>query len=711
MNLNAVLAYAGALLGAGFAIVTILRRPRNAARCAFATGMMLLAVESLFGGLAAASLLPADGLYWLNWRLCVMALLPGTWLLFSLAYARGNAREFLAAWWLPLVAAFAVPVGLLLLAGGRMMEHGGATQLPDTGVLKLSSSGRVLCLLFIVAAILVLMNLERTFRASVGTVRWRIKFMVLGLGLLFVTRAYTGSQMFLFRAINPALEAVEAAALVLACLLIAFSLLRAGYFDVDIYPSRAALHNSLTVLVAGAYLLTVGVLAKVVAYLGGSSAFATEAFLVLVALVLLAVLLLSERIRLHTRRFVSRHFQRPLYDYRSVWRSFTESTSSRVEQADLCRAVVKLVSDYFQVLSVTIWLVDNERENLVFGASTALPEGQGETLKPSVQDAAEVIRGMRQHAGPVDIDSSSETWAAALRRCTPTEFRSGGNRISVPLAAGGEVLGVLILGDRVGGVRFLVQDLDLLKCVGDQAAASLLNIQLAKRLMRAKEMEAFQTMSAFFVHDLKNTASTLSLMLQNLRVHFDNPEFREDALRGVSRTVEHINHLISRLTQLRQEMKIAPVASDLNALVVGTLGHLDAVPDVRVATNLRPLPKLLLDPEQIQKVLTNLVINAREAIGGAGEIRIETLQENSWAVLSVADNGCGMDRDFLERSLFRPFQTTKKKGIGIGMFQSKMIVEAHRGRIEVESEPGKGTTFRVRLPVQTHAHETQAAHS
>ena len=84
-------------------------------------------------------------------------------------------------------------------------------------------------------------------------------------------------------------------------------------------------------------------------------------------------------------------------------------------------------------------------------------------------------------------------------------------------------------------------------------------------------------------------------------------------------------------------------------------------------------------------------------------MRVETRQSDDWAIVSVADNGCGMSPAFLRASLFRPFQTTKKKGLGIGMFQSKMIVEAHRGKIRVESEPGAGTTFRVMLPLKGHA--------
>jgi len=85
------------------------------------------------------------------------------------------------------------------------------------------------------------------------------------------------------------------------------------------------------------------------------------------------------------------------------------------------------------------------------------------------------------------------------------------------------------------------------------------------------------------------------------------------------------------------------------------------------------------------KVVINLVLNAKEAVSPKGRISIETGQNNGWAVLSIKDTGCGMSADFLKRSLFRPFQTTKKNGFGIGMFQSKMIVEAHKGRIEVEA--------------------------
>jgi putative PEP-CTERM system histidine kinase len=222
-------------------------------------------------------------------------------------------------------------------------------------------------------------------------------------------------------------------------------------------------------------------------------------------------------------------------------------------------------------------------------------------------------------------------------------------------------------------------------------------------LMLAKELEAFQTMSAFFIHDLKNAASSLSLMVQNLPVHFNDAAFREDALRGIRSTVNRINQFIARLSVFRNRLELNPVESDLNELVDEALEGLRLVPGVELVKALHPLPKILADREQLQNVVTNLLFNARDVVGSRGQIRVETMQCDGRAVLSVADNGSGMSPVFIRDSLFRPFRTTKVKGLGIGLFQSRMIVEAHRGSIQVESEPGKGTTFRVILPSQPQA--------
>lgn len=699
MTTGAALNFASVFSAGLLALTIFTRQFRSFPRWAFSAGMLALAAESLFAGLAARAVPLEVVARWQNLAFVAMAFLPGLWLLFSLTYARGNSGEFLSRWSVVVACAFIVPLTLVLLCPDGISSTIGQPSDRSQWVLRLGFAGSALNLIFLLGTILVLMNLERTFRAAVGTMRWRIKFVILGLGVLFTVRAYTSSQALLYRGGDLSLPAVNAGALLLASLLILRGLLRAGHSDVSIYPSHSLLHHSFTVLLAGVYLLVVGVFAKVVTHFGGDAAFPIKAFLVLLFLVLLAVLLLSDRVRLFTRRFVSRHFSRPVYDYRSVWRTFTESTARRVEQNELCSSVVKLVSDIFQALSVSIWLVDERKDQLSFAASTSLSQQKAGQLALDAADAAEVISALSAHPDPVDLDSSKAHWAAALRRSHPDEFRKGGSRVCVPLIAGGEMLGLLVLGDRVGAVPFSVQDFDLLKSISEQSAANLLNIQLSQRLSQAKQLEAFQAMSAFFIHDLKNTASTLSLMLQNLPVHYQDPQFREDALRGISKTVTRINETISRLNELRHELALQPVECDLNDLITETLKGQEQAADISLLKELAPLPKVRLDPAQIQKVITNLVLNARDAVSSSGQIRVATSQENGWVILVVADNGCGMTPEFIQRSLFRPFHTTKQKGIGIGMFHCKMIVEAHRGRIEVQSEPGKGTRFRVLLPI------------
>jgi len=699
VNFSTPLSFAGAAGAGALAIGALLRKRRHPSDWAFAAGMLTLAAAEVCAGLTALPPFgPAAMIHREEGRLLALSLLPGFWLWFSLSYARGNARKFLARWSLPLAGAFLLPAGLAVAGHNRLivaLRQGGDG---SSWTFGLGWPGIVLNLLLLAASIVILMNLERTFRASVGTMRWRVKYMLMGAGLIFVVRVYLASQALLFHRMDSSLDALDAGTLLVASLLMLRSFFRAGPADLDVYPSHSVLQGSVTILLAGIYLLIVGICAKGVAYLGGGDVFALEAFVALISLVLFVVLVQSDRLRMRLGRFVSRHFQRPLYDYRTVWRRFAEATPSQTEPVELCRSLVRLAADVFQTLSVGIWLVDDK--TVVLAASTFLSEAKGRELAPPLAEAGDILGYFREHPEPVDIESVPEAWAVSLRGMHPSEFPRRENRVCLPMLARGKVAALLMLGDRVGGTPFSPQDFEMLKCVGDHAVASLIAVQTAQKLLQSRELEAFQAMAAFFVHDLKNAASTLSLMLENLPVHFEDPAFREDALRGVSKSVAHINHVIGRLGLLRHELKIKPVASDLNHVAETSVAGLESDPGFRIAREFSPLPRLPFDREQISKVVTNLVLNAKESMSGRGLVRMATGLEQGWAVLAVADDGCGMSADFIARSLFRPFQTTKKNGLGIGMFQSRMIVEVHGGRIAVASEPGHGTTFKVFLPLQ-----------
>src|SRR5207247_6974409 len=186
---------------------------------------------------------------------------------------------FLHRWRATWIGAFVIPVGIALGFGDQVISV--VRSAPGSGwALIIGWPGKALNLAGLLGAVLILMNLERTFRASVGTMRWRIKYLMLGLAVLFGTKIYVTSQALLYSAIQLPVVTVSVAAAFVACSLIALSLFRSRLSDVDIYPSHAVLRHSLTALLAGSYLVLVGLLATAVAVLGGSASLPLVALLV-----------------------------------------------------------------------------------------------------------------------------------------------------------------------------------------------------------------------------------------------------------------------------------------------------------------------------------------------------------------------------------------------------------------------------------------------
>ena len=684
---------AAAAFSLALALAGSCRKKRSLSTWCFAVGMLVFGLENLFGAMWSEAVVAEKAAFWGSLTLVTKSLFPGIWICFSLTYSRGNARSLPLRSRLLVLAALLIPVGMSLIFRNQLLPVSPYTELDADWWVRSHAAARMLNGFQLVSAVVILMNLERTFRSAVGTMQWRIKFIVIGLGIIFGARIYSASQALLFSEGILVLSSVDTAALLIGCALIVVAFLRSGFGEIDVYPSHAVLRTSLTFVLAGAYLFVVGVLAQVVARTGKADAFGLQALVVLLAFAGLAVALLSNRFRQKIRSLVSRHFKRPQYDFRQIWTRVTHSMSSAFGQPAMCAAATKLISETFNVLSVSIWLLDEDR--LAFGASTSRSASEASAV---LQDPRQDFASIRMLTKPFDLEKAKGSHVEALKQISLNQFRTGGNRICVPLCAGSRCMGVAILADRVGGTPYTVEEFDLLKCIGDQVAVGLLNLRLTDEITRGKELEAFQAMSAFFVHDLKNAASTLSLTLKNLPLHFDDPVFRQDVLRGIGETADRINQLISRLTALRRlELDLAEV--DLNSLVDDAVKELNGTANVKVVRDLRLQPKVRLDRDQFGSVINNLLLNAREAVGSEGEVRIQTARDDEWAIVSVADNGCGMTPEFVRSSLFRPFQTTKKKGLGIGMFQSKMIVEAHHGRILVKSEPTVGTTFRIMLPL------------
>jgi signal transduction histidine kinase len=258
--------------------------------------------------------------------------------------------------------------------------------------------------------------------------------------------------------------------------------------------------------------------------------------------------------------------------------------------------------------------------------------------------------------------------------------------------------------------RIILQSSDDYRSLADNinVVTDQLRAQIARE-EESRQFESFMRISAMLTHDLKNAIEGLSLTVGNMERHFDNPQFRADAMRGLTGATDKLKALVARLsrpmTSLSGEHKrptdidLVPIIQRVLATTAEPLRSKHAI-----VTRLPPSLHALADPARVEEVLENLVLNALEAmVDKGGTLTVEAGQtQNGAPMFSISDTGRGMSRTFIETRLFRPFSTTKRSGIGLGLYTCREVIKASGGSIEVDSVEGAGTTFRVVLPSIPH---------
>lgn len=226
-----------------------------------------------------------------------------------------------------------------------------------------------------------------------------------------------------------------------------------------------------------------------------------------------------------------------------------------------------------------------------------------------------------------------------------------------------------------------------------------------QREAETRQFQSFMRLSAMLTHDLKNSIQALSMLVSNMEKQFHREEFRADAILSLREATEKLRRLVARLSEpvkslsgeYRRDARLADLVPVINRVLDTTAR---ASPLYTIDAPLPDKLEAFIEPERIENVIENLVINAMEAMGtSGGHLTVAAGTETDERVFfSVADTGSGMTQEFIKNRLFKPFSTTKSKGIGLGLFTCREIVETHGGRLEVESRVGIGTRFRVVLP-------------
>jgi putative PEP-CTERM system histidine kinase len=269
--------------------------------------------------------------------------------------------------------------------------------------------------------------------------------------------------------------------------------------------------------------------------------------------------------------------------------------------------------------------------------------------------------------------------------------------VVVPLMAGGDMVGFVVLNAPRTPVELNWEVRDLLKTASRQAAGYLGGMQAAEALLEARKFDAFNRMSAFVVHDLKNIITQLSLMLKNAERLRDNREFQNDMLETVESSLEKMRQM---MLQLREGQKPVGVSSGVQLeKLVRDLENTARMRGRHVEVEVVDAVATRGHEERVARVLGHLVQNALDATPSSGRVWVTLRKDAGRAMVTVGDTGVGMTPEFVQTRLFRPFSSTKQSGMGIGTYESFHYVKELGGQVEVQSEPGRGTTITVLLPL------------
>lgn len=537
--------------------------------------------------------------------------------------------------------------------------------------------------------------IEQLFRNTRPQRRWATKFLYLGVGTLFVYDFFFYSNALLFRSVDYQLWSARGFIYAMVVPFIAVSATRNPDWSLEVFVSRRMVIHSASVVGAGLYLLLMAGVGYYIRIYGGNWGTALQAVFLVGAVVLLLILLFSGQLRAAIKVFFNKHFFHYKYDYREEWLKFIDTLSNSKSGNPLREQAIRALAEIVHSTGGMLWM-RGANDNF----SLAVSWNMGEVRNRNEPGDSSLIDFLERRQWIIELDSCEAEpelyeglvlpgWLQEIQRAW----------LCVPLLQSSHLLGFMVLAKPRVKQRLNWEDRDLLKTAGRQVASYVALLDTTDALMEARQFEAFNRLSAYVVHDLKNITAQLSLLVTNAARHKSNPAFVEDAIRTVENATVKMQRMVSQLR------KGAPNAGESSFFKVG-----EVLREVVIARSIdRPRPVLTAvdaslclqaNCDRFMAVLGHLIQNAQEATSADGKVKVTAYQDAQKVVIEVTDNGCGMDELFIREHLFRPFSTTKgNAGMGIGVYEAREFAHALGGDIDVVSKPALGTTFFLRLPL------------
>jgi putative PEP-CTERM system histidine kinase len=561
------------------------------------------------------------------------------------------------------------------------------------GIDLVGSSQRLALFASLAMSVFGLLLIERLFRNVSPDFRWSIKPLCLGVGGFFLFDLYLFSDALLFNRIDADAFSIRGFAHALGLPLAAVSAIRSHDWKKKLVMSQHAALQSATLLMVGTYLLFMAAAGYYVRFFGGDWGRALQLALLFAALLGLAVLTFSGSMRARLRVQVGKHFFSYRYDYREEWLRFTATLSSQGGFAGMGRHVVRGLADMVESPSGALWLKDPSGRFFAQAAVWNLP------VSPATEDVDSPLCKFLLESGWV---INLEEYRSLPRRydglvLPPWLVEVPNAWLVVPLTSGSDLIAFVVLATARTRVDVNWEVNDLLKTAARQAGAFLGQMQASEALLELRKFDSFNRMSAFVVHDLKNIIAQLSLMLKNAERHRDNPEFQKDMLMTVEHSVERMRQLMMQLREGATPLD-GPRGIDLGG-VVRRIQTAKSGQGRVVELNIEEKLVARGHEDRIERVIGHLVQNALDATEQGGRVWIRLARQGAHALIEVGDTGHGMSPEFVRERLFKPFQTTKPTGMGIGAYESFLYVHELGGKLSVDSAVDVGTTVNLLLPL------------
>ena len=545
----------------------------------------------------------------------------------------------------------------------------------------------------LVLAVFGLLLVEQLFRNLAADSHWNAKPVCLGLCCVFGFDVYLYAEGLTLASFDADAFGLRGAVHALAVPFLYIAARRRANWIAKLQVSRRAAFYSVTLILAGAYLLFMAGVGYYVKFFGGDWGRALQQGLVVIGVVALAMMIFSGALRSRLRVFVGKHFYSYRYDYRDEWLKFTAMLYSKRSPQETGEMIVRGLARMVECPAGSLWM----RHGLD-GSHAQIARWNMPPVAEAEPAESSLCQFMKHSGWVIDLDEFRASPRRYAELAMPTWLLATPNAwLVVPLMVDDELLGFVLLARPLAPMKVNWEVLDLLKTAGRQAAGHLAQMQATEALLEARKFEAFNRMSAFVVHDLKNIVAQLSLMLKNAERLHSNREFQKDMLLTVESSLEKMRRLMLQLREGAtppggsRGVELEPIMLRLEALAAAQGRRLEHCGAERLSTRGHA--------DRLERVLGHLVQNALDATPADGRVWITCARQSGQVAVVVGDTGAGMSEEFVREKLFRPFHSTKHSGMGIGTYESLQYINELGGSLTAASRIGEGTTFTMLLPV------------